>query len=445
MSTKYKIQVKPDHERTQAISEQMDATTKAIESWDIYEGKPEPLKVITIPLGLPLYRMANGRTQTDQMAYISEAGVEADFFSANEGNVSAQQAQHTILSRFSKDVSGSITPIYDELERAGQTEPILITRSGVVVNGNRRLAAMRELYEEGHTKFAQIDCAVLPPLTPDQIDEIEDRLQMRPETKLPYTWINEALRIRKRMEATGGKVDALVGVMRRSKADIQKALSALDYADIYLKDWKKAPRDYRLVAEGRQFFPDLASRMKGKDGALREANLRMAWILFDNRGNLGSRIYDFNRIIGEKAADVLNKLSERVVVDEGDEEEMPAAANPTSDLEIDFGFEEAAPDPLVPLIAVLDDEERRDEVAEELKQVCQIVIDLGKATKIGNSALVAVRDANTRLTEADLTKADPKTYAGIEKQLGELIHRAEDMQAKLKAIMEGSAHNEGDA
>lgn len=435
MTTAYKIHVRPQHERQKLIADRT-ATGKPVESWDVYESKPETLQVITLPIDVPIYRMENGRTQTEQMAYIAAASLPGDFFSAHEGDASAQAAQHKILDRFARDGTDSITPIIKELERTGQTEPILITPTGVVVNGNRRLAAMRELLEDGHKNFADVQCAVLPVLTPDQLDDVEDRLQMRPETKLPYTWTNDALRVRKRLAAKQGKDEAVAHVMRREKADIQKALSALNYADIYLKDWRKRPHDYELVKDGRQFFYDLPTRLKGKEGPLLEANMRMAWILFDNRSSLGSRIYDFNRVIGEKAAEVLQKLSERIEVStegNGDDELGGGVAEAGDEFEIDLG-EIAPSSEYQDLIAALDDEGRRDEVVEELKQVCQTIIDVGKATQAGNSALVTIRDANTRLTEVDLTKAAPKTYAGIEKQLGEIAHRVEVLQKKLKEI-----------
>jgi hypothetical protein len=56
--------------------------------------------------------------------------------------------QHGILSKLAREGGDTITPIITELERTKQTEPIFIIPSGVVVNGHRRLAAMRDLYTE---------------------------------------------------------------------------------------------------------------------------------------------------------------------------------------------------------------------------------------------------------------------------------------------------------
>jgi hypothetical protein len=132
----------------------------------VYEDKNTSLSVITLDIGLPIYRMANGRTQTDQLAYIADAKSDPTFFSAHEEDVAAQRAQHKILSILADTGTESIMPISEELGRTGQTEPILITPAGVVVNGNRRLAAMRELYASGdHPKFETVECEVLPPLS----------------------------------------------------------------------------------------------------------------------------------------------------------------------------------------------------------------------------------------------------------------------------------------
>jgi hypothetical protein len=387
--------------------------------------------------------MSNGRTQTHQLAYITEKELPADYFSAGQENDTAQQTQHEILRNLAKEETESITPIIDELARTKQTEPLLITPAGVVVNGNRRLAAMRELYfsdrQTDFVSFANVECAVLPPLSDDQVEDIEVRLQMRPETKLPYGWIDECLKIQKLMN--GRKEDEIVRLMRKKPGDIKRALSALKYAEIYLNDWLKKPKNYQVVKQGEQFFNDLVARLRTKEGELLEANMRMAWILFDNRLDLGSRIYDFNRVLGEKAPDVLTKLAERLEVDltpttsesDGGKFDEP----PDDDIEIDLGEVPSGSTTYGALIAILDDPTRREDVADELRAVCQTIIDAGKTAKEGRAALAAVQDANTRLTEVDLTKADPKTYNGIENQLEEVIHRATELKAKVQQYKGG--------
>lgn len=429
MTDTYKVALQPLHARKQLIANLSQSPIGTVVSHEVYEGVPTQLKIVRLPLDVPVYRMENGRTQTKQLAFLSEKkDLPSDYFSAGQENNVAQQTQHRILHAFAQEGGDSVTPIKDELARSKQTEPLLISPSGIVVNGNRRLAAMRELYSESsadYPTFSGVDCAILPQLTAEQEDDVEIDLQMRPETKLPYGWIDEAMKIRKRI---GKDEDKLARRMRKKTKDLRKAVSALQYAEIYLQDWRKDPLNYALVEPGEQFFGDLVGRMQKKEGQLREANLRMAWILFDKRASLGGRIYEYNRVLGEKAVDVLAKVGERLEVDmpaeqdEGTEEE---------ELEIDIGADDPATDGYDGLIALFDDNDRRDEVFDELRRVCQTIIDVGNEEKVGSSALVAARDANTRLTELDLTRADQKTFDAIDKQLVAIIERATDLRSKL--------------
>src|SRR6185312_10992781 len=130
-----------------------------------YQNATQPLPVIRLGIDVPIYRMANGRTRTAQLQYVRSHKLPVHFFSAGQENQEAQQAQHDILDRFSKEGTPSIIPIATVLGEGRQTEPILITAAGVVVNGNRRLAAMRELYAGGeatYSSFSHVNCKVLP-------------------------------------------------------------------------------------------------------------------------------------------------------------------------------------------------------------------------------------------------------------------------------------------
>ncbi|MBD5656809.1 MAG: hypothetical protein IAI50_16755 [Candidatus Eremiobacteraeota bacterium] len=434
MEKDYDIEVMPQHERMEYIASQLASTADSVTSHEVYEGASTPLKVIRVPIKLPLYRMANGRTQAAQASYIADKGLASGYFSAGEENDTVQQVQQRLLHRITNEGPDSITPIFDELERDNQTDPIMITPSGVVVNGNRRLMAMRMLYANRPADFPNFEtvlCAVLPPLSAEEVDDIEVRLQMRPETKLPYGWISEALKVEKKLERK--TEDAVARLMRKRVNDIKKVLAALGYARIYLAEWKKRAADYSVVEDGEQFFGDLVTRMRNKTGTLREANLRMAWVMFDNRSSLGGRLYDYNKIVGEKAEEVLTQLAERVDTAIEDEPEEYAAPPEVDDLEIDLG-DEPTEDRFTALIDIFDDDGRRDEVFDQLRAVCQTILDLGKATKLGNAALMAARNANTTLTEIDLSSADPKTFDGIAKQVESVVHIASDLIKKVSEI-----------
>src|SRR5690606_27619980 len=117
----------------------------------------------------------------------------------------------------------SIANIDEVLVLEGQREAILITSTGVVVNGNRRLSAMRELYATDPTKyskFTHVKCAVLPSdASADDIDDVEAALQARPQTKLDYDWIGEAQLVRRQLQK-GRSIDQVAAQLRRKSAEI---------------------------------------------------------------------------------------------------------------------------------------------------------------------------------------------------------------------------------
>ncbi|MET9917818.1 transcriptional regulator [Streptomyces sp. NPDC006435] len=89
---------------------------------------------------------------------------------------------------------------FDELKQSlkdfRQNEPGLITREGILVNGNTRAAALREL------GVPDIRVAVLPDsCTWADINKVELSLQLRHDTRRPYSYINRLLTIDEQVEA----------------------------------------------------------------------------------------------------------------------------------------------------------------------------------------------------------------------------------------------------
>lgn len=89
---------------------------------------------------------------------------------------------------------------FDELKESladfRQNEPGLITPDGILVNGNTRAAALREL------GVPHIRVGVLPDsYTWADINQVELSLQLRPDTRRPYSYINQILTIDEQVEA----------------------------------------------------------------------------------------------------------------------------------------------------------------------------------------------------------------------------------------------------
>lgn len=441
----YKTNTKVPHERQTLIGDAAKASKERHTFYE-YQNKRTDLPVIRLDITVPIYRMANYRTRTAQLKYIHDHRVDDDFFSAGQENEAAQQAQHDILTYFAKrGRSTTVSPIMTELETEVQREPILITNRGVVVNGNRRLAAMRELFAEspGEFKhFSHVDCAVLPAsVTPEEIREIEVRLQMRPETKLPYGWIDESIAIQEMIRG-GKKADYVADLMKKKKKDVERMARALTEVDIYLKEWLREPGEYQLVEDAEQFFNDLAKAVDGIEGDTLEAKRRIAWALVSNSGNLKRRIYDYNFSFDKRTDDVITALSERLSIDlspkPDPDPDDDGGDDEDDDLAIDLGDDDDDQASLDAFIEAFDDLSQRDAMASELIEVCDSIWEQGREDAIGQQALKAVQAANSKLMSVDLSKADTGTYGAIEAQLIAVKDRAEALEAALAPFKAGS-------
>ena len=277
----------------------------------------EPLPVIQLHIHHLLYRLENYRTRNAQLSLVASKKVERGLFDpSRKEDGTAQQAQHRILFDLAQQGSGeTIVPIYDEFERVKeQTEELLISSDGVVVNGNRRLAAMRELWASNgrdYGKFEYISCAVLPEsATGDEVLKLEIQLQMQPDTKLPYDWTVVALAARD-LIARGYNNDQIGKLMNRDKDEIIRILNMIDGADMYLGEWLGTPMAYDQLDETEQAFKQVATRnlQQGDHTALREVTRKFDFLLIQERKGIETRAYELINNIEANPEQFLNAMA----------------------------------------------------------------------------------------------------------------------------------------
>ena len=311
--------------------------------------------------------------------------------------------------------------------------------NGVVVNGNRRLAAMRELFTERpgqFNHFSHVDCAVLPAsITPHEMRETEVRLQMRPETKLPYGWIDGSIAIQEMIDS-GHTPKYVADLMKKRKKDVECAARALKEVNIYLKEWLRKPGDYQSVEDAEQFFNDLAKALDGKEGEALEMSRRIAWVLVSNSKKLNRRVYDYNFSFDKHSDDVITMLSDRLDIDLNTESQNDDDSNGGDDgIDIDLGDDDEKGTSLEPLIKVFDDPEQREMITTKVIDVCDSLYEQNRQGEAGRRALNSIMAANKNLQGVDISKADPATYSTIEAQLEAVKVRAESLSTSLEPYM----------
>jgi hypothetical protein len=207
--------------------------------------------------------MENGRTKRKQLEFRfnnPERAAELD----DPGSDRAQAIQEGIL----QDMAAEADLI--DLLKQGQHEPLLLRHDGYVVNGNRRLAAMRLIQDNpqkypASVDFSYVDVARLPILDEKEIRRIEQRLQMSQDGKADYNWVDELLTIEANIEDFGMSMAELAKDMHKKKTTIENQLRMLQLIEIYLDRIGK--RGMYFVVEGdEQAFITLAKQHRAFDG-----------------------------------------------------------------------------------------------------------------------------------------------------------------------------------
>lgn len=421
----YEIHVKPRAERQAIITIALEASERK-DRLDDYRGEPIDLKVVSLEIGLPVYRMANCRTFSEQQNSMAKKGLDPTFFSKGQESTEAQSEQHEILRRITKGAKASIANIDEVLTLEGQRESILITSTGVVVNGNRRLSAMRELYASDPTKyskFSHVKCAVLPSdASADDIDDVEAALQARPQTKLDYDWIGEAQLVR-RQRQKGRTVDQVAAQLRRKPPEIKNLLQALEEAELYLTTWANKPGQYALVAEdGEQLFKDIPKQIGSQDTQMQNASRAIAWTVFENADRFSGRIYNYNAAFGKLAPQVVQSVTEELGI------ELSKAEDEDSG-QFDFAIDED--DQVLdysPFVEALRGEDTKDDALDALVDACVTAIEREKGKKRKDAALKSLGQVHSKLAAIDVSTAGKSTYRPMLKQIesiGDILARLE--------------------
>jgi hypothetical protein len=147
-----------------------------------YRGSMHILPVIRIDPNVLLLNHNNNRLSAQLLDH-----PERDVVYKNPTSEHAQSVLADLLSK-----TDEFKNLKDELDQIGQQNPGLITRSGLLVNGNTRVVALRQLGKTG------VDVAVLPDDADDAaILDLEMFLQMVHLTHQDYTFTNELLLLEK--------------------------------------------------------------------------------------------------------------------------------------------------------------------------------------------------------------------------------------------------------
>jgi hypothetical protein len=272
----------------------------------LFQGRRQQLPKHVVPLELPKYRLANGRTRAKQKQYIAtHPGTSEEFFKKDPESDAAQSAQHEILKEL---ISEKKLHFYFKKEE--QQESLILTPDGFVLNGNRRLCSWRQHFYSNQSKYKQfknIEVVILPPCDSKDIDELEAELQIKQDIKADYLWVATSCLLRDKREE-GHTDPELARIYAMSESDVKEKIDLLDEADSYLTFLKK-PRQYDLVSDKDYAFRSLIKeRRKINDLENKEKYAQICYLSMDTEE--GGRLYDKFKRIQQYLPKIMEELSQ---------------------------------------------------------------------------------------------------------------------------------------
>ncbi len=361
-------------------------------------GRRKSLPVISVRIEFPVYRLANGRTRSAQLEYLTlNKDVPRDLFTADNDSYDAQKAQHEILKDLVRDEDLLSSFQSGELE---QVDPILCTNTGVVVNGNRRLCAWRMLYYSDKTRYKSFETiliAVLPEMDEKGILDIEKKLQILKPLRAEYRWHTKALMAE--IDLQQGQKDAteVAKSFDMTKKKLLELIEARRIAKLYLDKIGHPDEWSRLDKSQYAFEAIVTGGKKINDTNQKELFQKYAFDLITKsleapEGAPGDRLYksigDYAEEIGviaESMAQEIASPSEESDSSQKDDSpsEIPGESKPDTSQESEdidpvlllSGDEVAKPDPASIVSAAI---ERGAEIQHDR---IRAIIDAHKALK----------------------------------------------------------------
>lgn len=159
-----------------------------------------PLPIFSIPINLVSYNFDNVRIEKYKKHACSRHNIE-ELDPTEEEHQDIVQDILLNAQDYSQKSSGNLTTGTGGLVEVGQREPALLTSTGVLWNGNRRCAIMRNLFDRGPNEEigflerGKIKVCFLPQMNAEELRSLERRLQQDPDYKQTYGQVTEMAQI----------------------------------------------------------------------------------------------------------------------------------------------------------------------------------------------------------------------------------------------------------
>lgn len=193
----------------------------------IYKGEKKLLPVFEIPLEFLVYNKYNGRILSMVKSY------EQQFHSLIVENKADKKTIEKFLWE-SKIVRNKIT--MQDLIDFGQKKIGIVTRDGIIIDGNRRASLLNKISEEKNTGPAYFKAIILDDTlddNPKEIMHLETKYQMGEDDKLDYNPIEKYLKCKDLTTIEFGTAE-IANMMGEKEPRINEWLAIMRLMDDYL-------------------------------------------------------------------------------------------------------------------------------------------------------------------------------------------------------------------
>lgn len=245
-----------DRERAAALKEMVSAQNRRerLQQW-VREEKILP--VAEVPIDWVRFSTINHRIRAQQMRESVIQG-NPNLYLEDPLGEEAQQSTYILLSQIR-----DFNELKEDLRKRGQVDLAVVTADGVLINGNRRAAALRTLWQKNRYDRARyIRCMVLPEdATPEEILDLETELQVAKEFREKYTWVNEALMIEDLYKKSNNNFETVANQMRENVSYVRRKYDMIQHVrKIVTKS--KGNRDYTEFENKETHFDELITRIQ---------------------------------------------------------------------------------------------------------------------------------------------------------------------------------------
>lgn len=231
----------------------------------VINGKVEPLESYSIPTSLLQYNHDNRRFNLEIQEEENKLARKLDPTSKED----IKRIKELLLLDHTE-----AKKLKDDLKRIGeQTEVGAISFDGVVINGNRRMATLEELYsEDPNKKWENLWVVRLPEdISERDLWRIEAGLQLSKEKVADYGPVNNLLMIAEGKKAGLSNAEIAASMYGWTEKQVAIDLERLDLIDIFLQFFGQ-PKNYGLIKRFRlhEHFIDI---QKGLVQKLKDAGV----------------------------------------------------------------------------------------------------------------------------------------------------------------------------